>query len=360
MLLVGLRLEQDNSDWPRWFRAELADFLPNPGERPRMSRKRRPSWIRPMMLGTLIAAVRRFTDGQTGASPYFTAIDGLVILRSDHEKPPAHLIFKPALCIVVQGAKWVLFGDERHDYRAGQALVVNVEMPLIGRVAEASPSEPYLGVILEFDQVILREVLEGLAAPPRPSDDPRPGLFVTDLGDPLLQCVARLMQLLETPEAIATLRPLIFREIGYWLLTGPHGGEVARLMLANSHTPSIIGAIHTLRDRYLEPIRIDELARAAGMSSSTFHRQFKAITAMTPLQYQKNLRLLEARRLLMTDEANVEAAAWHVGYESPSQFNREYSRMFGAPPKRDIQGLRARAASGSPPAKMVEVFQEAK
>ena len=302
------------------------------------------------MLDALIAAVRRFTDRQAGEGPFATAVDGLVILRSDREKPPDHLIFRPALCLVVQGAKWVMFGDRRYDYRAGQAVVVSVEMPLYGRVAEASPGEPYLGVIVEFDPAILSEVLEGLDSPPRPGDDPEPGLFVTDLGDPLTDCVLRLVRLSDTPAAISTLRPLILREIYYWLLTGPHGGEIARITLANTHAPSIIRAIHTLRDRFAEPVRIDELAGAARMSGSAFHRHFKAITSMTPLQYQKNLRLLEARRLLMADEANVEAAAWRVGYESPSQFNREYARMFGAPPRRDIKELRARATAGAGPA----------
>ncbi len=305
------------------------------------------------MLSSLVEVVRRFTDGQTGASPFVTAIDGLVIFRSDHEKPPAHVLFKPALCVVVQGAKWVMFGDQRCDYRAGQALVVNVEMPLSGRVAVASPDEPYLGVIIEFDQAILREVLEGLDSPPTATVDSHPGLFVTDLDEPLIECVLRLIRLLDTPAAIATLRPLILREISYWLLTSPHGGAIASLTLASTHTPSIIRAIHTLRDRFTEPVRVDELAATARMSASAFHRQFKAITSMTPLQYQKNLRLLEARRLLMTDAANVEAAAWQVGYESPSQFNREYARMFGAPPKRDILGLRARAAAGGRPGNLV-------
>ncbi len=298
------------------------------------------------MPNALAEVVGRFTDDQPGDSPFSTAIEGLTLLRSDHEKPPNHLIFKPALCIVVQGAKWVMFGDRRFDYRAGQAVVVSVEMPLYGRVAEASPSEPYLGVIIEFDLAIMREVLEGLSSPPLPSVDPKPGLFVTDLDEPLSNCVSRMVRLLATPDAIPTLRPLIMREICYWLLTGPHGGEIAKIALANTHTRSIIHAIHTLRDRFMEPVRIEELAGSARMSCSAFHRQFKAITSMTPLQYQKNLRLLEARRLLVTDAANVEAAAFQVGYESPSQFSREYSRMFGAPPKRDIAGLRARAASG--------------
>ena len=293
----------------------------------------------------LIEAVRRFTEIQAADSPFITAIEGFAIFRSDHEKPPNHVIFRPALCIVVQGAKWVMFGDRRIDYRAGQALVVNVEMPLLGRVAEASPSEPYLGVIIEFDLAIMREVLEGLNSPLQSSGELQRGLFVVDLDDSLRDCTLRMVRLLSTPEAIPVLRLLILREICYWLLTGPHGGEIAKLALAHTHTQSIIQAIHTLRDRFTEPIRIDELAEAACMSGSTFHRQFKAITSMTPLQYQKHLRLLEARRLLVTDAANVETAALQVGYESPSQFSREYSRMFGAPPRRDVAALRTLVAS---------------
>ena len=298
------------------------------------------------MPNPLIEAVRDFTETQPGESPFLTAVEGLILLRSDHEKPPNHVTFRPALCIVVQGAKWVMFGNRRFDYRAGQAVVISVEMPLLGRVAEASLSEPYLGVIIEFDLAILREVLERLSTPPRTTGEAKPGLFVADLDESLTDCTLRMVRLLGTPDAIPVLRPLIMREICYWLLTGPHGGEIAQIALANTHTKSIIHAIHALRDRFAEPVRIEELAATAGMSGSAFHRQFKAITSMTPLQYQKNLRLLEARRLLMSDAANVEAAAFHVGYESPSQFSREYSRMFGAPPRRDIVGLRTLVAAG--------------
>ena len=160
----------------------------------------------------------------------------------------------------------------------------------------------------------------------------------------LIDCTLRTIRLLETPKAIPVLYPAIMREICYWLLTGPHGGEVMRMTLANSHAERVVKAIHTLRDRFAEPIRIDELASIAKMSPSAFHRQFKAITAMTPLQYQKQLRLLEARRLIVAEAANVETAAFQVGYESPSQFSREYSRMFGAPPRRDVAALRAMAS----------------
>ncbi len=293
------------------------------------------------MMDTLIAAVTRYTDAQPGDSPFATAIDGLTILRSNHEKPPAHLIFKPALCLVLQGAKWAIFGDKRYDYRAGQALVVSVELPALGRIVEASPAEPYLGVIIEFDLAAMRDIMEGIGARPEPGGDPGPGVFVSAVDSPIADCALRLIRLLDTPEAIPAIAPLIMRELSYWLLTGPRGGDIGKVALANSHSRQLVHAIHVLRDRFMDPVRIEELAMTAGMSPSAFHRQFKAFTAMTPLQYQKQLRLLEARRLMASDAANAETAAFQVGYESSSQFSREYSRMFGTPPRRDIAGLRA-------------------
>jgi AraC-like DNA-binding protein len=291
----------------------------------------------------LLQAVKRYTETQVGESPFITAIEGLTILRSDQERQPNHLIFKPALCLVVQGAKWVMYGNKRFDYRAGQALVVNVEMPLFGRVAEASPSQPYLGVIIEFDPAVMREVWAGLNRPLEQRDG-ESGLFVTDIEGPLADCTLRLVHLLETPQAIPALSGLIMREICYWLLTGPHGGEIAKTVLTNGHTQNVISAIHLLRSRFAEQVRIEDLALAARMSPSAFHRQFKALTSMTPLQYQKQLRLIEARRLMVKDQVNVETAAFRVGYESPSQFSREYARMFGSPPRRDVAGLKAQVA----------------
>ncbi len=296
------------------------------------------------MLDQLAEAVRRYTDLQVGESPFRTAVKGLTILRSDHEKRPNHLIFKPALCVVVQGAKWAIFGDKRLDYRAGQALVVSVEIPAFGTVAEASPSDPYLGLIIEFDLAVMREVLGELAAPPEARHSVTRGVFVTDFNGPLEGCALRMVRLLETPKAIPVLYPAIMREICYWLLTGPHGGDVVKMTLANSHEQRVIRAIHTLRDRFAEPVRIEDLASVAQLSSSAFHRQFKAITSMTPLQYQKQLRLLEAKRLMVSHAANVETAAFQVGYESPSQFSRDYSRMFGVSPRRDIASLIGAAA----------------
>ncbi|MFM0300460.1 AraC family transcriptional regulator [Paraburkholderia sediminicola] len=297
------------------------------------------------MSNALIEGVKRYTDKQAGReSPFVTAIEGLTILRSDHEKHPSHLIMKPALCVVAQGAKWTTFGDRRYDYRAGQALVVSVEMPAFSRVAKASPAEPYLGIIIEFNLAIMRDVMASLDTPPAPEDNFGRGVFVTDFDGPLADCVLRMVHLLDTPQAIPILAPMIMREICYWLLTGPHGNEVAKVVLANSHVQRVVTAIHALRDQFAETVRIEDLAAVAQMSPSAFHRQFKALTSMTPLQYQKQLRLLEARHLMVAGIANAEAAAYQVGYESASQFSREYSRMFGAPPRRDIATLKTATA----------------
>jgi len=240
---------------------------------------------------------------------------------------------------VAQGAKWAMFGDEKLEYRAGEALVFGGETPSIGRVVEASPGEPCLVLMIALDLAIMRSVAEGLEAAPRASGEPGRGVFVTNFQGPLADCALRLVRLLDTPEAIATLYPVIMREICYWLLTGPHGGDIARLTLASSPSQPVIRAMQSLRQRFRQTVRTQDLAAIARMSPSAFHRQFKALTSLTPLQYQKQLRLLEARRLMVSGAFNVEAAAFEVGYESASQFSREYARMFGAPPKRDLGHL---------------------
>ncbi|MBP1849873.1 AraC family transcriptional regulator [Rhizobium halophytocola] len=296
------------------------------------------------MIEELLQALRGYAERQSGDSPFVTTIDGVIVLRADHARPPSHLIHKPALCAVVQGAKVTSFGDRDYAYAAGKALVVSVEMPACGRVVAASPDEPFLGVVIEFDPGIMQEVMEGLDEPPAASGEPGAGALVADLDDRLADCVLRAVRLLETPKAIPMLYPAVMREICYWLLTGPHGGEIARLTLGNSHARRIVDAVHFLRDRFAETLRIDDLAAVAQLSPSAFHRQFKALTAMTPLQYQKRLRLLEARRLMLSGALNVETAAFQVGYESPSQFSREYARLFGTPPKKDITDLRQQAA----------------
>lgn len=287
----------------------------------------------------LAAALLRFTERQSCESPYKTAISSVIVMRSDHAKPPSHMISSPAMCIVAQGAKWAMFGGNRLEYRAGQALVIGVETPSVGRVIEASPDEPCLVLAFELDLAIMRGVAEGLETLPKASGEPGRGVFVTDFQGPLADCALRLVRLFDTPKAIATLYPVIMREICYWLLVGPYGGDIARLALVNSPSHRVISAMHSLRDRFRESVRIEELAAIAQMSPSAFHRQFKALTSQTPLQYQKQLRLLEARRLIISSAVKIETASFEVGYESPSQFSREYARMFGAPPRRHAKQM---------------------
>jgi AraC-like DNA-binding protein len=280
---------------------------------------------------------QQYTQRQTGTSPYVTAIDGVYILQSDHPTPPSFRLASPAMCIVAQGAKWATFGGSRLEYRAGQALVVGVEVPSLGRVFEARPDKPCVALIVELDLGTLRSVVEQMTRSPEAVAENGRGVLVTDLSGPLADCAVRLVHLLDTPDAIPTVAPLVIREMCYWLLAGPHGGEVARLALADSPFRRVMNAIRSLRERYAGPIHVDELASIAQLSRSAFHRQFKALTSLTPVQYQKQLRLLEARRLMLSQSMGVEAAAFAVGYESASQFSREYARMFGAPPKRDTQ-----------------------
>ena len=283
----------------------------------------------------LAEIVRRHTDGREGYVA--TPIKGFAFLRADRrQQHPTHLVSRPVLCMVAQGAKCSVFGSRRYDYRAGQALVVSVEMPGLSRVTRASPAEPYLCAVLEFNPAGLRDMLENMPAPPTLAGHAHRGIFVADFAGAPTECVLRLARLLDTPEAIPVLAPMILRELYYWLLAGPSGGEIASAVLASGQTQRMMKVLHKLRDQFREPVRIDDLAAIAQLSPSAFHRQFKALTSMTPLQYQKQLRLLEARQLMMAGMANAESAAYRVGYESPSQFSREYARMFGAPPRRDV------------------------
>lgn len=295
-------------------------------------------------LNDLAQELRHYTESRAASNPYLTEIEGFLILRSDRPRLPSYRLFRPALCITVQGAKWATFGDRRYEYGAGQAMVVTVEMPSRGAVSEASPSDPFLGFIMALDLAVLHELAEQMTPQAAPaSESGIPGVCVVDLSVEALDCLSRCLRLLNKPEAIPLLYPGIHRELCYWLLAGPGGQQVLRTVSSTPREDRVIAAIHALKTRYSQQVRVEELAAIAGMSPATFHRQFKASTAMSPLQYQKQLRLLEARRLMLTSGANVETAATQVGYESSSQFSREYTRMFGRPPRRDVHALAATA-----------------
>ena len=289
---------------------------------------------------TLAQAIDRYLGAREGGSPHATAIAGLSIIESGREKLPTHFIQAPSLCLVVRGSKWTTFGDRRFDYRAGEALVVSLRMPGFSQVGDLGGDDSYLSLIVELDAAILGEVLNALETPPPNVGLGHHGASVIPIDASLADCLLRAVRLLDSPAAIPVLYPGIMRELCYRLLTGPNGGEIARIALGEGDAHRVIDAVHTLVSRFAEPVRIEELASAARLSPSAFHRHFKALTSMTPLQYQKRLRLIEARRLMISDAAGAEEAAYHVGYESPSQFSRDYSRMFGAPPKRNVSEFR--------------------
>jgi AraC-like DNA-binding protein len=289
-------------------------------------------------LQELAQIVRRYTEGADGSTPLPTAIEGLRFLRSDQANRPGYCLFKPALYMTLQGAKWATFSEKRYKFAAGQGLMVAVDIPSRGTVTVASSKQPYLGLEIELDFAIMQQVAEEIDMALPVSGKPQArGAFVLELNRQLVECARHAVRLLETPEAIPTLYPGIMREVCYWLLTGPGGNQVSQIMImANGHDRRIIQAVRTLRDKLSETIHVPDLALAANMSAATFHRQFKVVTGMAPLQYQKQLRLHEARRLMIFSNATVESAALRVGYASASQFSREYTRAFGTSPRRDV------------------------
>lgn len=285
---------------------------------------------------SLLEAVTAYVESQGGGQGLFpTQIAGVNIVRSFQAMMPMRQIYRPSLCVVIQGAKEINFGSDRLDYRAMQCLVVSVELPASGRIVEASEECPYLGMMIDLDVGVLREVLEQLETPPALSTEPGPCVFVGDVDQPLADCLLRLVRMSATPKAIPILFPSLMREVCYWLLSGPHGGDLRNLALPENAVERVAKAIYLLHANFAETLRVEQLADVARMSPSSFHQHFKALTSMTPLQFQKQLRLLEARRLMVAEAANVADAAYQVGYESPSQFSREYSRTFGLAPKQD-------------------------
>jgi AraC-like DNA-binding protein len=256
--------------------------------------------------------------------------------RWTHPTEPNCVMYTPALTVVAQGAKQVLFAEETHDYDPSHYLVTAIDLPVLSRVVRATPETPLLCLSVALDVAALGGLIAtpGFPEPP-PAPAPR-GMAVSRIAAPLLDAVLRLVRLLETPESIPILAPLIQQEILYHLLTGADGARLRHLAVAGSHAHRVACVTEWLKDNYAEPLRIDDLAKLAHMSVSSLHHHFKAITAMSPLQYQKRLRLNEARRLMLVEKRDAASAGHAVGYDSASQFSRDYSRVYGVPPRRDV------------------------
>lgn len=273
-----------------------------------------------------------------------TAIPGLALYRRIEPTQPTSGMYEPSICLVVQGAKRVVLGDDTYVYDSHHYLITSVDLPTVWQIIEASLEKPCLGLVMKLD---LREIsqlmVDSHLPPPRKHQSSR-GMATGEVTLPLLTTFQRLLDLLAEPEEIPIIAPLIQREISYRLLVGDQGARLRQMASVGSQSQQIARAIGWLKGNFTQPLRIDDLARQVNMSTSTFHHHFRALTAMSPLQYQKWLRLNEARRLMLTERLDATNAAFQVGYESASQFSREYSRLFGAPPLRDINSLRQQAA----------------
>lgn len=263
--------------------------------------------------------VRLLTERFTAPGVYETAIAPLHVIRMDAPSDIIHTVHKPALCLIVQGQKEVGLGEDRYLYAPLNYLVVSVTLPVSGRVLTASAQAPYLCIRLDFEPTELAQVIAD-APPAGVPDEPERGLFLEQIDVSLLETMLRLVRLLESPRDIGMLAPLALRELHYRLLRGVHGRRLYELAMGDSQTRRVSKAIDWLNNHYTQPLRIEELARIANLGSSTLHHRFKAVTAMSPLQYQKQLRLQEARRLMLGEGLDVSSACYRVGYESPSQF----------------------------------------
>ncbi|MEH2255347.1 AraC family transcriptional regulator [Nostoc sp.] len=278
--------------------------------------------------------------GSSGNLIYPTAIAPLSFSRSDASSAIIYQDYEPRVAILVQGKKNIVLGEETYPYEAGQCLVVSVDLPIGGCIVEATTDQPYLGLKLTLDPMQLCEMVAQMNFSSAKKENSVRGLFVSNADPTLLDCALRLIKLLDTPQDIPMLAPMIIRELYYRLLIGEQSEAVRQIATSGSSMQRIAEAIKRIKSKFTQPMRVEDLAKQVRMSTSSFHQHFKQVTSMSPLQYQKQLRLLEARRLMLTEDCDATSAAYEVGYESPSQFSREYSRLFGAPPMRDIERLR--------------------
>ncbi|KXU34078.1 AraC family transcriptional regulator [Cephaloticoccus primus] len=289
-----------------------------------------------------------------------TAIPGLSFFRRDSLTPPAYCFIKPSLVLVAQGKKQMIFGTDTYVYDTARFLISSLDMPARSGVLTASPERPCLGLNFELDLHTIAELIAhgGLAKPPAPTPPQKPtaaqlsdarSMGIGRVTPPLLSAFQRLLALLDEPVAIPSLAPIFQREIHYRLLTGDQAARLRKIAAIDSQSHKIAKAIDWLSVHYAAPLSIEQLAASVQMSAPNFHHHFRQLTAMSPLQYQKRLRLNEARRLMLNEQLDAATASYQVGYESPSQFSREYRRLFGAPPKRNILALRQSSSAGLQP-----------
>lgn len=290
-------------------------------------------------------AIRTFA--QTNGD-HTTAIPALTLHRRAAPTEPLHCIYHLGLGVVAQGGKQVILGSESLSYMPGQSMLTTIDLPVVSHVTHATPREPFLGMMLRLDARAILQLAAEMNAPRRQRDAVYRTVSIETLGADLLDALLRLVKLLGHPDLVPHLAPLIQQEITVRLLIGPHGPHLRHIVTVGSPSQQIATAVAWLKQNFVEAFRVDDLADRAHMSPSTFRQHFRSITGVSPLQYQKQLRLQEARQLMLNENHDAGSAAGQVGYESPSQFSREYSRLFGAPPQRDVSRMRlAQASAGA-------------
>jgi AraC-like DNA-binding protein len=298
-----------------------------------------------------LARLRQSIARHAGDGLTRTALPGVSVVCSPTTSEPLCGIAEPTLAVVAQGIKATTLNGRTFTYGPGQFLVVSVDLPVTGHITRAGADEPFLAFVLELRPqmiaALLLETAAGAAAAPAVPDGLPSGIAVSDASPALLDAIARLLALLDAPDDATALSAGIEREVLWRLLTGPQGASVRQIGLADSRLAHLTRAIRWIRGHYNETLRVEELAALATMSVSSFHRQFRAVTSMTPIQFQKEIRLHEARARLLADPGDVTGVGFAVGYDSPSQFSREYRRMFGEPPSRDARALRDAAVVAS-------------
>jgi AraC-like DNA-binding protein len=290
------------------------------------------------MTDTLLKAVRRYAE--THADPAGVArtpISGLTTIRATAPSGLDYAIPRPLVCLVLQGTKHVTMGNRAFTFSAGDSLLITADVPTVSRIIRASSAAPYFSLVLDLDPAVIADlavemkavpIAEGASVHHEPTD-----AEVTD-------AALRLMRLIERPASVPVLRTQLVREMHYWLLAGRHGAAIRHLGWPDGHVQRVARAVAVLRAQFARPLRVEHLAAVAGMSPASFHQHFRTVTSLSPLQFQKQLRLIEARRLMLSDGVTASSAAFAVGYQSVSQFTREYGRMFGLPPVRETKTAR--------------------
>ena len=272
-----------------------------------------------------------------GSGVAATPVDGLVILRETAPTMLQYAVSRPLVALVLQGGKRVTMGNQTFDFGAGDSLLITTDVPTASQITTASRALPYYSLVLELDPAIIGDLVGEIGPAPFEADRP---VRVDPTEAEVADAALRLLRLLDRPGALAVLASQLSRELHYWLLSGRHGGAIRALGVTNSHAQRVARAVAMLRAHYAEAVKVDALAEAAGMSLSAFHVHFRSVTSLSPLQFQKQLRLIEARRRMLALGEAVSDAAYGVGYESVPQFTREYGRMFGMPPARDVRQAR--------------------